>query len=114
LRVAEVARLRGSSDTSEGGDPCVLLRASVAWRRMRPFPSEATKPMSRRRQDKAVPPGLAAETGPEDGADPRAFPQKPWDAPKQAGRKARQLCNQVKDALHGAPAACADGALQGR
>src|SRR4051812_49834949 len=69
--------------------------------------------MSRRRQDKAVPPGLADETGPEDGTDPRAFHQKPWDAPEPAGRKARQLCGQVRDALHGALAACGDGVLQG-
>ena len=69
--------------------------------------------MSRRRQDKATPPGLAAEAGPEDGADPRAFHQKPWDAPKQAGRKARQLCGQVKNALHAALAACGDEVMQG-
>jgi ribosome-binding factor A len=68
--------------------------------------------MSRRRQDKAVPPGLAADTGPEDGTDPRAFHEKPWDAPKAAGRKARQLCGQVREALHGALAACGDGVLQ--
>jgi ribosome-binding factor A len=49
---------------------------------------------------------------PEDGSDPKEFHRKPWDAPKQAGRKARQLCEQVRHALHGALAACADPVLQ--
>ena len=37
---------------------------------------------------------------------------KPWDAPKQASRKAQQLCQQVRDALTGALAACGDPAVQ--
>jgi ribosome-binding factor A len=68
--------------------------------------------MSRRRQKADEFNHLAADRGPEDGSDPREFHQKPWDAPKQAGRKAQQLCGQVKDALHGALAACADPAVQ--
>jgi ribosome-binding factor A len=68
--------------------------------------------MSRRRQQADEFKNLAADRGPEDGTDPREFHQKPWDAPKQAGRKAQQLCGQVKDALHGALAACGDAALQ--
>lgn len=64
--------------------------------------------MSRRRPR----PDLADELDPEDGVDPKVLHAKPWDAPKQAGRKARQLCEQVKDALHGALAACADPVLQ--
>jgi ribosome-binding factor A len=67
--------------------------------------------MSRRRP-KADPADLAAEFGPEDGQDPREFHNKPWDAPKQAGRKARQLCGQVRDALHLVLAGCGDGVLQ--
>lgn len=67
--------------------------------------------MSRRRQ-KAIPAGLAAEIGPEDGRDPKEFHQKPWDAPRQAGRKARQLCGQVKDALHVVLAGCGDAVLR--
>ena len=55
---------------------------------------------------------LAAEVGGEDGGDAKEFHAKPWDSPKQAGRKGRQLCAQVKDALHVALAACADEALQ--
>ena len=55
---------------------------------------------------------LAADRSPEDGGDPKEFRQKPWDQPKKAGRKARQLCRQVRDALHGALAACGDPAVR--
>ena len=55
---------------------------------------------------------LAAELGGEDGGDPKEFHAKPWNAPKKAGRKGRQLCGQVKDALHVAFAGCADVVLQ--
>jgi ribosome-binding factor A len=67
--------------------------------------------MSRRRP-KTDPTDLAAEIGPEDGRDPKEFHQKPWDAPRQAGRKARQLCGQVKDALHLVLAGCGDAVLR--
>jgi ribosome-binding factor A len=56
--------------------------------------------------------GLADEPGPEDGTDPRDWNKKPWDAPRQAGRKARQLCGQVAEALHAAVGECADPAVQ--
>ena len=68
--------------------------------------------MSRRRQKADEFKNLAADSSPEDGSDPKEFHAKPWDAPKQAGRKARQLCEQEKSALHGALAACADPAVQ--
>ncbi|MBX9623167.1 MAG: hypothetical protein K2X82_05080 [Gemmataceae bacterium] len=68
--------------------------------------------MSRRRQTKVDLSGLAADRGPEDGADPKEFHRKPWDAPKRAGRKALQLCGQAKDVLHAALAGCGDGVLQ--
>jgi ribosome-binding factor A len=55
---------------------------------------------------------LAADSGPEDGTDPKEFHAKPWDAPKRAKRKAAQLCRQVTEALHDALAACADPTLQ--
>lgn len=55
---------------------------------------------------------LAAELGGEDGTDPRDFHKKPWDAPKQQGRKAGQLCGQVRDALHAILAGCGDRVLQ--
>jgi ribosome-binding factor A len=55
---------------------------------------------------------LAAELGGEDGADPRDFHKNPWDAPKQQGRKAVQLCGQVRDALHVALGGCGDPVLQ--
>ena len=67
--------------------------------------------MSRRRSNRALA-HLAAELGPEDGGDPKEFHSKPWDSPKAAGRKALQLCGQVKDALHTAFAACGDEVLQ--
>lgn len=68
--------------------------------------------MSRRRRKADDFKTLAADRSPEDGADPKDFHSKPWNAPKQAGRKAQQLCQQVKDALHGALAACGDPAVQ--
>lgn len=52
------------------------------------------------------------EPGPEDGTDPKDWHRKPWDAPKAAGRKARQLCGQVTEALHTALGGCADPAVQ--
>jgi ribosome-binding factor A len=48
----------------------------------------------------------------EDGSDPKEFHRKPWDAPRAAGRKALQLCGQVKDALHSVLAGCGDGVLR--
>jgi len=68
--------------------------------------------MSRRRQKVDEFAHLAGEIGPEDGSDPKKFHEKPWNAPKQASRKAQQLCGQVKDALHVALAACGDPAVQ--
>ena len=55
---------------------------------------------------------LAAESSPEDGGDPKEFHSKPWNAPKKAGRKAQQLCEQVKNALHGAFLSCVDARVQ--
>jgi ribosome-binding factor A len=77
-----------------------------------PISSEAMRAMSRRRPRRDLI-GLAAEPGPEDGQDPKEFHRKPWDEPRQAGRKARQLCGQVKDALLGILAGCGDEVLQG-
>jgi ribosome-binding factor A len=68
--------------------------------------------MSRRRQKRNEFEDLAADRSPEDGGDPKEFHQKPWNAPKKAGRKAQQLCQQVRDALAGAFAACGDPAVQ--
>lgn len=69
--------------------------------------------MSRRRRKADDLSRLAADLGPEDGGDPREFHAKPWDAGKQASRKGRQLCQQVKDALTMALPACADPRVQG-
>ena len=69
--------------------------------------------MSRRRPRVDDLNNLAAEVGGEDGGDAKEFHAKPWNQPKQAGRKGRQLCAQVKEALHGALGACADEVLQG-
>lgn len=57
-------------------------------------------------------PDLADELSDEDGTDPKEFHARPWDVPKPAGRKARQLCEQVKDALQSTFPACADPVLQ--
>lgn len=42
-----------------------------------------------------------------DGKDPR-FDRDPWQSRAQAGRKARQLCCQVREALHQAMASSRD------
>lgn len=55
--------------------------------------------MSRRQpgDDRTSP---AAEAGPEDGSDPKRFhDRRSWADPRRPGRKARQLCHQVADAL---------------
>src|SRR4051812_11391148 len=69
--------------------------------------------MSRRRRKADDSMTLAADLGREDGTDPKEFHSKPWNTPKQAGRKAQQFCAQVREALQGILAACADEALQG-
>ncbi len=69
-------------------------------------------PVSRRRQ---IPTGWqtsADELGSEDGTDPRLFHDKPWNEPRQASRKARQLCGQVMEALSGILSGMADESLQ--
>jgi ribosome-binding factor A len=83
----------------------------MAWRRLCPFLTEATRIMSRKRSNRTLE-HLAAELAPEDGGDPKEFHAKPWDVPKAPGRKALQLCEQVKDALHSALAACGNEMLQ--
>ena len=56
---------------------------------------------------------MADTLGPEDGQDPRRdHDRRTWDEPKPAGRKARQLCDQVADALRTILAGMADEVLQ--
>ncbi|MCE9568220.1 MAG: ribosome-binding factor A [Planctomycetes bacterium] len=69
--------------------------------------------MSRRRKKSGDLSSLADELCREDGSDPREFHAKPWNAPKQATRKGRQLCAQVREALHSTLLGCADELLQG-
>jgi ribosome-binding factor A len=68
--------------------------------------------MSRRRPKADDLARLAADSGPEDGSDPKKFHEKPEHPLKRAGRKAKQLCDQVRDALLSAMAACGDPAVQ--
>ncbi|MDY3556223.1 ribosome-binding factor A [Gemmata sp. JC717] len=68
--------------------------------------------MSRRRQKADEFRHLADDIGPEDGTDPKDFHAKPWNAPKQASRKGKQLCAQVRQALDGAFAAARDPVIQ--
>ena len=78
-----------------------------------PFPFLlVTRTMSRRRRTKDDPSRLAADRGAEDGGDPREFHARPWNAPRQARRKGRQLCGQIQDALLIALASSADEVLQ--
>ena len=90
----------------------MLLQSRFAVSHVPPIPSEAKTQMSRRRRKPDDLTGLAGDFCNEDGSDPKQFHAKPWNAPKQAGRKALQLCEQVKQALHGALAGCADPVLQ--
>jgi ribosome-binding factor A len=71
--------------------------------------------MSRRRRPSTR--DLLASTdvvGPEDGDDPVRFhDRRRWDeSPAKPGRKALQLCGQVKDALHGILSRMADPAVR--
>lgn len=69
--------------------------------------------MSRKRSRRLTEMAAADTLGPEDGLDPRRFhDRRTWDEPKQAGRKARQLCEQVADALRTILAGMADETLQ--
>lgn len=71
--------------------------------------------MSRRRTSRADAPDLAAEVGPDDGADPKAFHDRRMAHRKDRrgpGRKGLQLCGQVRDALHGIFAGMADGVVR--
>lgn len=67
--------------------------------------------MSRRRPKADRYAHLAADSGPEDGGDPKKFHEKARPL-RGAGRKAKQLCDQVRDALLSAMAACGDPAVQ--
>ena len=68
--------------------------------------------MSKRRRKADEFRHLTDEIAPEDGTDPKDFHAKPWNAPKQAGRKSKQLCAQVRHALEGALAAAGDPVIQ--
>ena len=68
--------------------------------------------MSRRRQKANDLARLAADSGPEDGGDPKKFHERARNPLRGAGRKAKQLCDQVRDALLSAMAACGDPAVQ--
>ena len=56
--------------------------------------------------------GSAAEVGPEDGSDPRRFHDRRGLHGKPPGRKARQLCGQVAQALQVLLPGLADEVLQ--
>lgn len=77
-----------------------------------PFIPSESSPVSKRRQKADAFRHLAGDIGPEDGTDPKGFHAKPWNAPKQAGRKSKQLCAQVRRALDGALATASDPVVQ--
>jgi ribosome-binding factor A len=59
------------------------------------------------------PTASAAEAGSEDGSDPKRFhDRRSWNDPRRPGRKARQLCGQVADALRVILPGLADEVLQ--
>ena len=68
--------------------------------------------MKRRRQAPRGWETSKAELGTDDGTDPRAFHDKPWNRPPSATRKTSQLCGQVLEALHGILSGMADDRLQ--
>lgn len=57
---------------------------------------------------------LTDELTPDDGQDPKQFfDRRRWsEQPRTPGRKARQLCEQVKVSLHGILAVCADDVVR--
>jgi ribosome-binding factor A len=70
--------------------------------------------MSRRRPSTEELLVSAGEISPEDGSDPvKFFDRRRWnEGPAKPGRKALQLCGQVKDALPGILARMAEPALR--
>jgi ribosome-binding factor A len=57
---------------------------------------------------------LADDTGPDDGGDPRrSHDRRTWaEFARKPGRKALQLCGQVRDAVSGVLAGCSDAVLR--
>ena len=69
--------------------------------------------MSRKRSRQRDLMASAADVGSEDGSDPKRFhDRRTWDQPRKTGRKARQLCGQVTDAVRTTLAGLADEVLQ--
>lgn len=61
-----------------------------------------------------TPADLTDELTSDDGQDPKQFfDRRTWnEQARKAGRKALQLCEQVKTSLHGILAACADDVVR--
>lgn len=70
--------------------------------------------MSRKRPSQRDLLASADDLGPEDGGDPkRFFDRRTWASrPRRPGRKALQLCGQVRDAVHSTLAGCGDAVLR--
>lgn len=77
------------------------------------LPQRYISHMSRTRSRPLEMMAVAESLSDEDGQDPRRYhDRRTWDEPKKAGRKARQLCEQVADALRTILAGLADETLQ--
>ena len=76
------------------------------------FPQTGVYPLKRRKQALRGWESSTAELGGEDGTDPKAFHDKPWNRPPSATRKTSQLCGQILEALHGILSGMADERLQ--
>ncbi|QEL18011.1 ribosome-binding factor A [Limnoglobus roseus] len=70
--------------------------------------------MSGKRSQRGKPADLTDELTPDDGQDPKQFFDRrtQYDQSRQVGRKALQLCEQVKTSLHGILAVCADDVVR--
>lgn len=93
--------------------PIALLRFFGASRKIS-FPTVYHTMSLRRRPSTRDLLASADEIGPEDGTDPVRFSdRRRWDdGPAKPGRKALQLCGQVKDALLGILSRSADPAVR--
>lgn len=91
---------------------CVQFISKNPRRTLTSFPPSGVLLLSRQRMNPPDWQPSTAELGPEDGCDPRAFHDKPWNRPRRASHKAHQLCGQVLEALGSILAGMADENLQ--
>lgn len=96
----------------EGDTRCARFISKNPRRTPTSFPPSGVSLLSRPRTNPPDWQTSTAALGLEDGCDPRAFHEKPWNRPRRASHKAHQLCGQVLEALGSILAGMADENLQ--